>query len=195
MTDILKQMLVGDRILLVPYEKYHVPRYNAWLQNEELQELIGTSVSTLVEDFEMQQRWFDEKDKCMFIVVEKSLYRGGEGEPHAMCGDVNLFYTDASIAEVNVMIAKTECRGRGLGKETVMLAMQYGLTHLNLTKFIAKIISSNTASLNMFYSLGYKKVGESEIFNETTLEWERAPGQADLAALILEPYTDASGHF
>ena len=47
----------------------------------------------------------------------------------AMVGDVNLFFNDpdnASVAEIDIMIAEPGCRGRGLGTEAVTLMMHYG---------------------------------------------------------------------
>ena len=46
-----------------------------------------------------------------------------------MVGDVNLFFNDpddAAAAEIDIMIAEPDCRGRGLGREAVTLMMQYG---------------------------------------------------------------------
>ncbi len=48
----------------------------------------------------------------------------------AMVGDVNLFFNDpdnASVAEIDIMIAEPGCRGRGLGTEAVTLMMHYGM--------------------------------------------------------------------
>lgn len=47
----------------------------------------------------------------------------------SMVGDVNLFLNDAvdrQKAEIEVMIAEQKCRGRGLGRESVLAMIFYG---------------------------------------------------------------------
>lgn len=46
-----------------------------------------------------------------------------------MAGDVNLFLNDTDDrqkAEIEVMIAEQKCRGRGLGRESVLAMIFYG---------------------------------------------------------------------
>lgn len=48
----------------------------------------------------------------------------------SMVGDVNLFLNDADdrqMAEIEVMIAEQKCRGRGLGRESVLAMIFYGM--------------------------------------------------------------------
>lgn len=48
------------------------------------------------------------------------------------------------------MIATEESRGKGLGKEAVLMMMRYGLDHLNVSKYCAKIGETNTVSHYIF---------------------------------------------
>ena len=46
-----------------------------------------------------------------------------------MAGDVNLFFNDEDnchSAEIEVMIAEPECRGKGMGREAVLAMLRYG---------------------------------------------------------------------
>jgi RimJ/RimL family protein N-acetyltransferase len=48
-----------------------------------------------------------------------------------MVGDVNLFINDPhdpSAAEIDVMIAEAWARGRGVGRQAVLLMLHYGVT-------------------------------------------------------------------
>lgn len=52
-----------------------------------------------------------------------------------MIGDVNLFFTDNEdphSAEVEIMIADAKCRGKGIGKEAVLIMMRYGFDDLKV---------------------------------------------------------------
>lgn len=91
-----------------------------------------------------------------------------------MAGDVNLFFhdfEDEKAAEINVMIADSSSRRKGLAKEALSLMMNYAIHHLHASKFIAKISDSNEASLTLFKTFfEFEQTGHSNAFQETTLE-------------------------
>jgi RimJ/RimL family protein N-acetyltransferase len=103
----------------------------------------------------------------MNAVAESFVDGGGVGT--AMAGDVNLFLNkpeELSTAEIEIMIAESHSRGKGLGKEAVNLMMVFGCQQLGITKFVAKIGESNEASLHLFRSLGFQDVSHSPIFQQ-----------------------------
>ena len=69
--------IVGSRVVLVPYQWHHVPKYHEWMKSEELQELTGSEPLTLDEEFEMMTNWLNSDDKCTFIVLQKDLMTEG----------------------------------------------------------------------------------------------------------------------
>ncbi|OVA20056.1 GNAT domain [Macleaya cordata] len=112
-----------------------------------------------------------------FIVLDKQMLIGKfvHGEPHveAMAGDVNIYMNDlddSQMAEIEIMIAEPKSRGKGLGKEAVLMMIAFAVKNLNIQSFRAKIGESNTASLNLFKKLGFEVALYSEIFKEVTLE-------------------------
>ncbi|XP_046584687.1 N-acetyltransferase 9-like protein [Haliotis rubra] len=170
--------LCGSKVVLVPYERHHVPKYHTWMQSEELQELTASEPLSLEEEYAMQEAWRQDLDKCTFIILDVDLYQKS-GEPTqcdreigAMVGDVNLFFNEGEkhVAEIEIMIAESSARGRGLGKEALLSMMRYGVEVLGLTKITAKIGYSNSPSLAMFNKLGFIEVSRSDIFKEVTLE-------------------------
>uniref|UniRef100_A0A8C3WEH8 N-acetyltransferase 9 n=1 Tax=Catagonus wagneri TaxID=51154 RepID=A0A8C3WEH8_9CETA len=124
-------LLLGTKVVLVPYTPEHVPRYHEWMKSEELQRLTASEPLTLEQEYAMQRSWREDADKCTFIVLAAEAWRGhsGPSEESCMAGDVNLFLTDLgdpSLGEIEVMIAEPSCRGRGLGTEAVLMMMAYG---------------------------------------------------------------------
>lgn len=90
-----------------------------------------------------------------------------------MAGDVNLYMNDpddSHTAEIEIMIAEPKSRGNGLGKESVLLMIAFAVEHLAIHKFSAKIGDTNSTSLCLFRSLGFRDVAYSEVFKEVTLE-------------------------
>lgn len=76
-------------------------------------------------------------------------------------------------AELDVMIAVEEYRGKGIGKETVGMMMAYGAQTLGIRRFFVKIKEENTASRALFEkSLGFKECSYAECFREYELEFK-----------------------
>ncbi|KAM6174856.1 alpha/beta-tubulin-N-acetyltransferase 9 [Erethizon dorsatum] len=167
-------MLLGKKVVLVPYTSEHVPRYHEWMKSEELQRLTASEPLTLEQEYAMQCSWREDADKCTFIVLdaEKWQARLDPAEESCMVGDVNLFLTDLedpTLGEIEVMIAEPSCRGQGFGTEAALLMMSYGVTKLGLTKFEAKIGQGNEPSIRMFQKLHFEQVALSSVFQEVTL--------------------------
>ncbi|KAF6299207.1 putative N-acetyltransferase 9 (putative) [Rhinolophus ferrumequinum] len=162
-------LLLGKKVVLVPYTSLHVPRYHEWMKSEELQRLTASEPLTLEQEYAMQRSW-----QCTFIVMDAEKWQAQPGttEESCMAGDVNLFLTDLgdpSLGEIEVMIAEPDCRGKGFGTEAVLMMMSYGMTKLGLTKFEAKIGQGNEPSIQMFQKLHFQQVAVSSVFQEVTL--------------------------
>ncbi|KAI5710563.1 hypothetical protein M8J76_006897 [Diaphorina citri] len=172
-------VIVGDRTLMVPYQRHHVLKYHKWMQSEELQSLTASEPLSLEEEYEMQQSWANDEDKCTFIVLDKHKFYLTRDEVESMIGDVNLFLDSGNVGEINVMIAEKHAQGKGLGKETVVQMIEYGCEVLKIEKIIAKISSSNRRSIGLFEKLGFIKESDNSVFQEITMgknaqnEWLR----------------------
>ena len=86
-----------------------------------------------------------------------------------MTGDVNLYINDLDdfqIVEIEIMIAEPQNRGRGLGKESVLLMIAFVVEHLNIHTFRTKIGESNVTAFHLFRSLGFKDITYNEVFKE-----------------------------
>ncbi|KAL7566096.1 hypothetical protein ACA910_003871 [Epithemia clementina (nom. ined.)] len=64
--------IVGQVCTLVPYRPCHVERYHEWMQNVDLLEATGSEPLSLEEEYEMQNTWRLDNQKCTFIVLDKS---------------------------------------------------------------------------------------------------------------------------
>ncbi|MED6221878.1 hypothetical protein PIB30_059012 [Stylosanthes scabra] len=171
--------LEGHKVILVPYMESHVPKYHSWMQDPSLLQATGSEPLSLDQEYQMQLSWSQDLNKETFIVLDKDLVVEdfSHGEPHveAMVGDVNIFMNDLDnphMAEIEIMIAEPKSRGKGLGKESVLLMMAFSIESLGINVFRVKIGESNEASLNMFKKLGFVQTSYSNIFHEVTLEWK-----------------------
>ncbi|CAH1643272.1 unnamed protein product [Spodoptera littoralis] len=165
-------IIIGRNVVLVPYREYHVPRYHKWMKSEELQKLTASEPLSLEQEYEMQKSWREDDDKCTFIILDKTIFEKSNEETVAMIGDTNIFITDKElrVGEIEIMIAEESARGKKFGWEAVILMFLYGIQHINLKTFEAKISLSNSISIKMFQKLGFQEKSLSEIFQEITLE-------------------------
>ncbi|XP_050208222.1 uncharacterized protein LOC126657560 [Mercurialis annua] len=169
--------LEGDKVILVPYMEPHVPKYHQWMQDPFLLQATGSDPLSLQEEYTMQQSWTQDPLKRTFIVLDKEFVDGefvhGDSHVEAMIGDVNIYMNDLDdpqMAEIEIMIAEPKSRGKGLGKESVLMMMAYAIQDLGIHVFRAKIGESNSSSLHLFRKLGFEEASHSEIFKEVTLE-------------------------
>uniref|UniRef100_A0A0D9VQN7 N-acetyltransferase domain-containing protein n=1 Tax=Leersia perrieri TaxID=77586 RepID=A0A0D9VQN7_9ORYZ len=183
---------VGERAVLVPYLREHVPRYHEWMQDPALLEATASEPLSLDQEFEVHRSWildplstaphpavrfpssiFPRIGEHTFIVLDKELIDGEfvVGNPHteAMVGDVNIYMNDPDdlqLAEIEIMIAEHKSRGKGLGQEAILTMMAFAVEKYGIHTFRAKISESNTASLKLFRKLGFKDASYSAVFKE-----------------------------
>ncbi|KAF8776173.1 hypothetical protein HU200_003865 [Digitaria exilis] len=169
--------VLGERVVLVPYLREHVPRYHEWMQDPALLEATASEPLSLAQEFDVHRSWNLDPLKHTFIVLGKELIEGEftPGNPHteAMVGDVNIYMNDPDdmqLAEIEIMIAEHRSRGRGIGQEAILLMMTFAVEKYGIHTFRAKISESNTASLKLFRKLGFKGASYSSVFKEVTLE-------------------------
>ncbi|KNA20241.1 hypothetical protein SOVF_054120 [Spinacia oleracea] len=169
--------LEGEKVILVPYMKEHVPKYHQWMQDPALLFATGSEPLTLDQEYDMQLSWSQDPLKHTFIVLDKQMIMGEfvHGQPHteAMVGDVNMYMNDPEdplFGEIEIMIAEPKSRGKGLGKEAVVMMMAFAVENVGIHTFRAKIGESNQASILLFHKLGFQDSSFSEAFKEWTME-------------------------
>ena len=75
-------------------------------------------------------------------------------------GFIDLFDFDSLNKHAGVSIVITEAhRGKGYGKDALSLLMDYSFTNLGLQQLYSNVLEDNSASIGLFESLGFEKVG------------------------------------
>ncbi|KAL4869439.1 hypothetical protein BDV12DRAFT_196281 [Aspergillus spectabilis] len=143
-----------SKVLLVPYSKWHVPRYHEWMKDEEIQEATASEPLTLEEEYAMQQSWRNDADKLTFIIClplslplaqedsvngENPTLAKESDSPTQMIGDINLFLriddgeegtsSPEIIGEIELMIAEKKDQRRGFGKAALLTFLRYMVGH------------------------------------------------------------------
>ncbi|CAH1400506.1 unnamed protein product [Nezara viridula] len=164
--------IIGTKIILVPYRKKHVEKYHDWMESEELRKQTASERLSLEEEYEMQQTWLNDEEKCTFIVLDKKLMEESNNEIVSMIGDANLYIRkdgENVIGEIGLMIAEPSFRSCGRGSEAALFILRYGVENIGVNKYLAVISSDNKTSINLFGKFNFVKENESEVFQEVTL--------------------------
>ena len=75
-------------------------------------------------------------------------------------GFIDLFDFDAHNKHAGVSIVLTEPhRRKGYGKDALSLLMDYSFKDLGLYQLYSNVLEGNTASIRLFESVGFEKVG------------------------------------
>ncbi|KAH7576648.1 hypothetical protein JRO89_XS01G0124100 [Xanthoceras sorbifolium] len=166
--------LQGEKVILVPYMREHVPRYHHWMQDPLLLQATASEPLTLDQEYEMHLSWCQDPLKETFIVLDKALVEGKfiHRDPHVegfpLCGfvasvegmgnfmrnlelDACLFGFISETILISLM--RMHSRGKGLAKESVLMMMAYAVENFGIQVFRAKIGESNGASLSLFRKL------------------------------------------
>jgi RimJ/RimL family protein N-acetyltransferase len=115
--------------------------------------------------------------ECTFIVHLKHFSKNqlkGYSPQGGMIGDVNLFLNSQqdspNTAEVEIMIAEKEARGKGYGELILKLMIHYAYCDLGIEHFVCKIGDKNKVSQVLFQKMGFEQVGFSEYFQEIEMK-------------------------
>lgn len=167
--------VVGNNVILVPYEHKHVEKYHHWMQNEELQELTASEPLNLEEEYSMQKSWREDDDKCTFLILDKAEFEKNGDEISALIGDTNIFLQsdkedDTLTGEIEIMIAEQVARGKRCGWESTLLMLLFGIQKLQIQRYRAITKNTNAKAIQMFTKIGFKEVKQVPIFKEITFE-------------------------
>ena len=82
-------------------------------------------------------------------------------------GLIDLFDYDPrnNRAGVGILIKNTADRNRGIGKESLELLIKYCFQKLNLKQIYANIDTKNEASMRLFATFGFEKIGVKKDWN------------------------------
>jgi RimJ/RimL family protein N-acetyltransferase len=95
----------------------------------------------------------ESSDKILFVVADR--------ETEAYLGQIDLRVGEPSsrVAELGLVIADPEQRGRGVGKEAVSLLLDYAFNRMNLHKVELSVYSFNVAGYRCYEKCGFREEG------------------------------------
>ncbi|EGN98983.1 hypothetical protein SERLA73DRAFT_181748 [Serpula lacrymans var. lacrymans S7.3] len=191
-------IIVGRKVVLVPYSRKHVEMYHKWMTDPVLQALTASEPLTLEEEYAMQNKWREDNDKLTFIILANQ--QDVETSAMPMVGDVNLFLkgdpNDEDFeAEVEIMIAEAAYRQQGFACEALQLMLSFATgaastfscsplapdvppppvpLPIKPSFLVVRISQSNAPSIALFRRLGFEVVKTVDVFQEVEMRFVRA---------------------
>ena len=154
--------IVGEKVALGPLRKDLVPTYTQWYNNFYTLRTLGTTPVplTLEQDERQHERLVARAEtEISFTVYERSGSRP--------IGNVGLFDVDYRnrTAELGLIIAEPDARGKGYGTETTQLVVDYAFTGLGLHNVMLTVFEYNLAGIRVYIKAGFKEIGRRRASN------------------------------
>jgi RimJ/RimL family protein N-acetyltransferase len=147
-------MTASPRITLVPLDRTHLARTQAWANDPDTARLMNRVRA--VSDSE-HETWFQSillRPDCAYFAIEQ------QGEPRHV-GNVWLWDIDTRHrkAELRVVVGEPAARGHGVGSEAIDLLCRYAFEHLSLHRIYAYVLAINPGARRAFEKAGFRLEG------------------------------------
>lgn len=146
--------LVGERIYLSPVDENDAEKYTKWLSDRKVTDGIRKTRKNVNPVGEREWlRSILEKGEYTFGIIDKETE-----ELIGNCGIMNINEIDGT-ATLGIFIGEEDKRGKGLGKETLELLLDYGFNQLRLHNIDLGVFSFNKQAINCYKNVGFKEYG------------------------------------
>jgi len=65
-------VLVGSKVVLIPYLEHHVEKYHAWMEDEALLDATASERLSLEDEYKMQVTWREDPRKLTWIILAEA---------------------------------------------------------------------------------------------------------------------------
>ena len=147
-------MLTGTRVRLRPIERADLPRFVAWLQDDD----VITNLDIVVPfNTVREEKYFDEvmagPPETQPFAIEARRGRGGWRHVGG-CGLQHADWRNRSI-ELGIFIGAKERWDEGLGTEAVQLLLRHAFATLNLHRVWLRTFADNRRAQRVYERVGF----------------------------------------
>ena len=162
-------MFKGDKILIRAIEPEDADLIWKWENDSTLWRVSHTKApfsKKLIYEYVNTAHDIHKHQQIRWMIVNAQ-----NNEP---VGTLDFFDYDSfhQRAGVGILIADKEDRQKGYAKEALELGMQYAFDFLLLKNVFCNILADNTASHELFKSLGFENVGVKKEWCKTNNGWQ-----------------------
>lgn len=153
---LINRLLVGKNVRLTSFKEEYLPTFENWYNDTgflRLYDVVSTFPKSQIELKEMLTDTRKSEDKYMFAV--KTLR---EDKFIGVTGFENILWNNGT-AVIYIGIGDAAFRGKGIGKESLALTMEFGFQELNLHRIQLNVLSYNKPAIALYERLGFKREG------------------------------------
>lgn len=150
-------ILEGEKIRLRPFAEKDFEKSLEWRYDMELRMLGQFHPFPITEDLERD--WVEsilknKTNNSIYFAIETKANKKLIG--YFQLKNINWI---SQTAWLGIIIGDRSTRGKGYGKETMLIGLQYAKNALNIRKVSLELLANNTAALKLYEKLGFKKEG------------------------------------
>ncbi len=154
--------IVGDLVVLGPLRKDLVPTYTRWYNNFHTLRTLGTTPVPLT--LEQDERQHERLVANSATEISFTIYERKTSRPIGNAGLFDVDYRNRS-AELGLIIAEPDARGKGYGTETTQLVVDYAFTALGLHNVMLTVFEYNLAGIRVYTKAGFREFGRRHASN------------------------------
>lgn len=145
-------MLQGQRVVLRPIEKEHLPNYVRWLADADVLMYFG---AYLPMNQASEESWYESQNQNP-AVVNFAVELAGQHIGGAGFFDIN---HRNQRAEVGLFIGEKAFWNQGLGQDILDTLVAYGFDYLNLHRIYLRVFPDNERGVRAYEKVGFVHEG------------------------------------
>jgi len=153
----------GKRLYLSPMNPDDADTYAKWLNDPGVIEWLGCddAVYSLPAERKAVERMAEGGDTAAHFAIVLRGGELGEGMPDTLLGNCSLQSIDwrSRKAELGLFLGEDAARGKGYGREAILLLLGFAFDTLGLHSVMLKCFAHNARALACYRKVGFKEFG------------------------------------
>lgn len=146
--------LNGARVFLRPLEREDLPTLLRWINDPETRMLTGETTPMSRAGGEAYfERIQKDESRVWLVVVERET-----GNVIGEAGLLRIFHPWRT-ADLTMIVGEPSARGKGYGREAILLLMEYAFGALALHRLSIGVVGFNEKALRFYESVGFRREG------------------------------------
>lgn len=157
----LKELFKGERVRLTAFSDDDIKLLKSWYSDSEFLRHYDYSPAFPKSELQLIEMIKDvRKSNDMYIFA---IRENIQDKLIGVCGYENILWNNGT-ANLYIGLGDKEYRGKGIAREALSLAIDFGFMELNFHRVQLSVISYNGAAIYLYEKLGFIKEGVSREF-------------------------------